>query len=614
MPFRIKRSRTKAVILRKPKGAAVDKSKNIREADDLTKHEHDLPSIPSKLQQRLRKPLRTFYASQRLRQRNRRQERDLLRAIGQRLETHANSFLGTKIHPVAVLAWLAAEESFSIEFLLDNASLLIDDDDSYQTVDPVFIAEIDSLIEKFTNSCIDNAPSSQDNRLLKVPKDFSMVQSPSAIEGGKDYDTIMEDLEKLDQTWSIRGVEHSFSKKQDDKYGFDPVQVLKKHAIQFQDPDCPKESTLSNDIHPIFREENFHGCPQHIYDSLKPGLRLATLLLTHKSTSTFWHTLKFGQRRLCFRNHAWDPVISDAVTWNEDVADQWSTYLKDVASNIHVTFSLWPTEKDHGVWAYGTMHPIRDYKTGFTANGTYRNSRLNMHTDFYTTAKRLSLLKSPDPAMVLRFHFFLAVNLCHEFAHFVEASDPSRVEINEDAFGGVAITSEAYIFDYTWQEMGWAFEKAVFGGMVQPISCRTDCMYGLATYDLANTRGKDHALRFNCKMRTFWTVPMTFVSKLQQMESWDKADGDDNGRWLMIPRDGATAVTVPYFDMTVWKDEAEDPISDEKDGRTTPFMRTKEGRIEKRQKSPPRDAAKLDAILKNARESSVLRDDEDDDS
>ena len=124
------------------------------------------------------------------------------------------------------------------------------------------------------------------------------------------------------------------------------------------------------------------------------------------------------------------------------------------------------------------MHPIRDYKTGFATNGTYRNSRLNMHTDFYTTAKRLSLLKSPDPAMVLRFNFFLAVNLCHEFAHFVEWSDPRRVEINEDGFGGAAATSEAYMFDYTWQEMGWAFEKAVFGGLVQPISCRTDCMYG----------------------------------------------------------------------------------------------------------------------------------------
>jgi len=81
----------------------------------------------------------------------------------------------------------------------------------------------------------------------------------------------------------------------------------------------------------------------------------------------------------------------------------------------------------------------------------------------------------------------------------------------------------------------------------------------------------------------------------------------------MIPKDGATAVNVPYFDMTVWKDEAEDPISDDKDGRTTPFKRTKDGRIEKRQKSPAKDAAKLEAILKNTRESSVLSNDDDDD-
>lgn len=623
MPRHVKPKHTRAVFIRKVKTSKDAEKEN---ADDKTEgrtsHQHDLPAIPSQLQPVLRKPLNTFYTSKKLRKHNRRRERDLLRAIDQRLDVYARSFGGQKIHPIAVLAWLSSEESFKVEFLLENSNLLVDtpsedeDDDTYKAVDPVLIAELDGLLDRFAKATtIDNAPSSIEHGLLKVPKDFSMAQIPHLIAGYGDYDVLMADMEKdQERAWSFPGA--NFTKQKDkEKLGFDPVQVLKKHAIQFHESDMPKLSTLDNAIHSVFKLENFHGCSDAIYSVLTPGLRLASLLITHRSTSAFWHTLKFGRREPTFRNLHWAFKIPEIVPWTAATDTKWKAYLQDVSKKIHITFSLWPTAKDYGVYTYGTMHPVRDYKTGYQGvsssdehgtNGGYRAGRINLNMDFYTTAKRLSLLRSADPAMTMRFGLFLAINVCHEFAHYVEMDDPVRVPYKEQFGSGTyERPSEAYFLDQDWTEAGAAFETYVFGGKIQPISCRTDCMYGLCTYDEVNeTKAMSNPSDFTLKMRTFWTVPMRFVVRCQQKSEWAKRESGDaeDGEWLKVPRDGATAVRVPYFDMTVWKDEAENPISDDSvSGRDTPFLRTKDGRIEKRKSPLKIDVKKVEKALGKTR-------------
>ena len=665
MPRHVKARRTKAIFIRKLKAGDADEKVEQRDEGPLKNlsHQHDLPAIPRKLQPVLRKPLNTYYASKKLRKGMRRHERELLHAIRLRLDHHAKAFSGTKIHPITVLAWLSAEEPFSVDFLLENSSLLLeepsgsDDEDTYKAVDPVLIEQLDGLLDKLAKSTIDNAPTSEENMLLKVPKDYSMAQIPHLVEGADDYDVMMDDLEKeaesqekQERTWSFRdsSLPAAARLREKEHLGFDPVQVLKKHAIQFEETGISKVSTLDNAIHPIFCAENFHGCPAAIYSALAPGMRLASLLLTHKSTASFWHTLKFGQRESAFRNHEWATWIRTAVPWSAENDQRWKAYLDEVSAQIHITFALWPTEKDHGVWAYGTMHPIRDYKRGYlapstsdslgwaspqprkggalspaatpttTTSGGYRPGRLNLHMDFYTTAKRLSLLRSPDPAQVLRFNLFVAVNLCHELAHYVEMGDPARVAVSEPFAGAKgSMGPEAYFLGCGWREMGAAFETELFGACVQPVSCRTDCLYGLCAYDhsgegvgsssRASSRSGGRSTptssaRLGCAVRTFWTVPMAYIARVQQKESWEVRNEQSDSEWLRIPRDGAEAVRVPYFDLTVWKDEAEDPISDEKDGRLTPFRRTRDGRIEKRLKSPPKtDPTKIEKALERSK-------------
>lgn len=576
-------SRTKAIFVRNRKPY----EKPHLGAGQLASHEHVGTSTPAALQNLLRKPLQVLHAKKshqkRRSIRNRKHAVSVLsELLGQRLARH-HDWAGGDIHPIAMLAWLAAEEPFNSDFLLENTALLAEDWDETmrEDIDPVFATQLDDVITRFLESKITNAPCSQENSQLDVPKDFSMAMTPEAMFKTQDHDAVMIDCDiKIEASNRVANLAEPVRVA---KHGFDPVQVLKKHAITFRNLVDSPRSTLTSNIHLLFRESNFHGCPQHIYEILKPGLRLASHLLTHRATSAFWHTVLLGQRE---RVSSVYERIPDDVIWTRENELKFHEHLESLADSIHFHFSLWPTPKHTTDHSYGSMHPIKDLRHGWLPNprDPCRKSRIRLHTDFYTTAKRLSLLKSPDPLLVLRYNLLLACVLCHELAHFLEMSSNSSVRRDVYDRAGAEIvdietTPEPFFNSQPFNEMGAAFETKVFGGRLEPISWRIDCAYGLTTHDEVDPS-------ISRDVPTFFTVPMDYVWMLQQQDTWERDYSGEDWTVFHIPRDGAKAVSLGYFNMTVW--ESEDggkQISDLLDGETTPFRRTFDGKIIKANRS-----------------------------
>jgi hypothetical protein len=564
----IKSKRTKAVFVRK-RALSLESST----VPASTKHdEHAAIPVSQGLENVVRKPLQTAKAvkSRKLRRKFRNSEYKLVHLLRQRIKA-SNPWGGAAIHPIAVLSWLASEEPFNSEFLLENAAIFVEGQAPDET-DPILAEQIDGIIERFTASEITDAPSWQDNPLVDIPKDFSMVMTPAKAGGFEDHDAIMEDCDNREnKTNAMHKLIGAVERPKPTPYGFDPVQVLKKHAITFQRSDSPTTSNLNVDIHPLFREENFHGCPQPIYDVIKPALRLCTLLLTHRATSSFWHTAMFGARETSFIPGA--KRIRKDVLWTEDNAQSFNDYISRLVDSLHFHFSLWPTPKHEGMYLYGSLHPIKDYQLGWLPKpgDPCRKSRVCLHTDFYTTAKRLSLLKNPDPSMVLRYNLFLAVNIAHELAHFLEMSGHhhhmSDIFCSDNTIKAHNTSKEPFFNDQPFNEIGAAFETKIFGGRIHPISCRIDCAYGLTTFDESDPTNPS-------RTRMYFTIPMDWVAFVQQQESWDavvekwdKSDGESGLKIFHIPRNGAKAVSVPYFDMTQWEDEADQQKIDEGKGR-----------------------------------------------
>ncbi|KAK4999598.1 hypothetical protein LTR66_001379 [Elasticomyces elasticus] len=420
--------------------------------------------------------------------------------------------------------------------------------------------DVEALITQLCGARMSDAQNAAP--VLYVPRDYSMQMN-------NDLQSYQADIKRLKEREKIRrkmGCSPSVSRRKRVKNGFDPARVIRKHAISLH-KDVPKQcSTLTNAVHPMFSHDNFRDTPMEIYEVLKPALRLATNLLLHRANSVFWHTLAFGNREFCEKATAKAGFpcrrIRDDVLWSADNAVRYDKYLDEIANHIKICFDFIPPQSQ----TYGFFYTACDLWRRLLPLDRHAccRSKIGLHTDFYTTAKRLSLLKEhADPAMVLRFNCFLAINITHEVAHFLEMA-------HNYPWG------EVYMNDNMYAESGIAFEMKVFGGRVHPISYRIDCAYGLATFDWPPKEIDD------TEDNIFYTVPMEYIVKLQQQETWDKDPNDMSETDLHIPRNGARSVGINAFNMTISEDEAEVQILDELgQGIDAPLKRTVGGRIVK---------------------------------
>lgn len=61
--------------------------------------------------------------------------------------------------------------------------------------------------------------------------------------------------------------------------------------------DPAKPSTLGNSIHELFSEDLWDGIDARQYDSMKPGLKLATLFISEPQLHYYWYALLLGPRK-----------------------------------------------------------------------------------------------------------------------------------------------------------------------------------------------------------------------------------------------------------------------------------------------------------------------------
>ncbi|OCK80642.1 hypothetical protein K432DRAFT_382001 [Lepidopterella palustris CBS 459.81] len=429
-------------------------------------------------------------------------------------------------------------------------------------------ASIDQTIEKLVKALPDvlshDGPHTFTPSSIEVPKDFGMQMSISI----NHHLALVADRKIMEKFRRLLGYRRDANKRKHINLGFNPVQLIKKQAVVFPEDIPVQVSTLTNDIHPIFRPENFHGCPDDIYEVLKPALRLSTLLMMHRATSGFWHTLVFGKREPCpATSELYDQEcdrIRDDVPWSEERATVFEQFLNSQLDTIHFFFHKQPLAPDPH---YASMGLVADYKNGIQRqmDGKCHKSKICLHTDFYTTAKRLSLLQYPDPAMVLRFNLFLAICLTHEMAHFIEVSGPHH----ERPLG----RPEVFFYDNMWTESGIAFEMKVFGGRVHPISLRVDCGLGLAVlnYPLKELYDRED--------NVLYTVPMDYIVRIQQQKTWEQDFSKADSSIFHIPRNGTKSTELNGTNLMIWEDEKDADISDHLDGKETTFHRLDDGQI-----------------------------------
>ncbi|OAL50461.1 hypothetical protein IQ07DRAFT_587123 [Pyrenochaeta sp. DS3sAY3a] len=430
---------------------------------------------------------------------------------------------------------------------------------------------IDKLVQDLPEVLSYNNSLSFTPSTIEVPKDFGLQLSISI----NHHLAQVADRKALEKYRRLLGHRKDAAKRKAIKLGFDPVDLITKQAVAFAEGSGPAISTLENEIHSILRPDNWHGCSDEIYEVLKPGLRLASLLLTSQATAHFWHTLLYGKREPCeqtsekYGQHC--NRIKEDLPWSEDRHATFKSFLNNQVDTVHFFFHHDPLPPET---AYASMGLVKDYKNGLMRkiNHKCHTSRICLHSDFYTTAKKLSMLTYREPAMVLRFNMFLATCITHEIAHFCEVSGPHHDH---------PLLSEPEVFfgDNMWTESGIAFETKVFGGRIHPLSSRIDCKFGLACldYPLKELYDKDD--------NVLYALPMDYILKLQQKETWEQDFNDKGADIFFVPRTGGRSIEINGTNLMMWEDESDADISDHLDNQDTEWQRMDDGSISKNPKA-----------------------------
>ena len=407
-----------------------------------------------------------------------------------------------------------------------------------------------------------------------------MVEVPSGYKldlelGTEEFYKVQADCKLLDKRKRAAGL-LPMSTKRYQRYGFRPEELLSAGALY--SPNA-KPSNLTNELHPFFHRSRFDDTPDFIYDQLVPGLRLATMFLTQPICCQYWVTLAKGQRktdwnmsnrlgRNCLR-------IAKDVPLTLRNAIEVIEYIKklDNASIIHFTF-----KKDLYIYApkdvLARTQPVCDVDFEIPGGLTFRPKRSHvcLHHDFYTAANKLSKLKHPDPALILRFNFFLACNVLHEMGHAINVAHCYA----QQTVGGLnsAIDyNEPFLLDDSEAELGNAWEKYMFGGRVAPINGRVDTSHGLSICDWPFVglpkdnppivglppdfrRASLAEAAMDDKQHILYSIPMKFIENIQQMSTWQQRfDLKKDTKYFHIRRDGAISISMNRFTTMPWAEE-----------------------------------------------------------
>ncbi|TKA54531.1 hypothetical protein B0A49_09185 [Cryomyces minteri] len=125
--------------------------------------------------------------------------------------------------------------------------------------EPVTPAIHANQITQIHGATITDGPPTSHLASRHLPKDFGLTTYQPSSEY---YLTDMEYFVQRREYRKKLGIKPLALKGQHLKHGFDPMQVIRKHAINSWTGNTTHPSDLNNAIHLIFRVENLDACPK----------------------------------------------------------------------------------------------------------------------------------------------------------------------------------------------------------------------------------------------------------------------------------------------------------------------------------------------------------------
>ncbi|KAF2808712.1 uncharacterized protein BDZ99DRAFT_571608 [Mytilinidion resinicola] len=353
---------------------------------------------------------------------------------------------------------------------------------------------------------------------------------------------------------------------------FNTARIDENHVLYSQcsngNQDVIMPVELDNSIHPVFDQENFE-CEDHVYEAIKPALRLATLFITEEKMLCWWTSLvqsklTLEQPAFILPDHPSSPEIYQQqirVTLSRDARIDATSTLTGVRNRFNslakgTTFRfLTGSEKNSNAFsAHGRQWWKSHGNPIIGLSDTFRSYAEDLH--IRTKEREIEILEYLDSvqraghehfsevmprtkysAQDLCVLFRLAQALVHEIAHAFYALP-----------WGNSHPEPLFHYDEPESEMGLSWENSVFGALPtasESLAAHCHCCESSVTIEDWGARvdAKDAADSEPADPKRHLILPMSWVRDWFLKATWSTiaADGAD-----FMQRPQPVSVIVEY--------------------------------------------------------------------
>jgi hypothetical protein len=238
----------------------------------------------------------------------------------------------------------------------------------------------------------------------------------------------------------------------------------------------PVAGDLDNDIHSVFRQENWIREPRFgkgniqehdlLWRRMQPALRLATKLITHSGVMHWWLHVLFSRKELV--KGTGRKYLEPSNTKRADPLKSVEKCLERLVRKVQWSFcDMYPPNMDFGQQSHGmTCLGLASLDTHCMPRPAGENAPVclgegpqepvvGLHKSFRDFFLSDGYSNDPESCAVLRLHWQFAVTVTHELAHCFNIAKSPKPDLSEPL-----LNREDYRHD---PELGWTWEREILG-------------------------------------------------------------------------------------------------------------------------------------------------------
>ena len=318
-----------------------------------------------------------------------------------------------------------------------------------------------------------------------------------------------------------------------------------------------RPNNLTSPIHPVIDLEKWRRSPidpnaKPLEDEdrrlIEPVLRLASAMFLSSVSVAFLHNVIYGKRHhlkevsIRYKTHLY--ALDAPPRPCARMKNEFDEVISQISPHVHLYTTDFQDRESMGLHLNGRCKYIRNSKISFSESTRLRKggrgSNIQINDAFLRQLRNLEKSETlKDINHTLRIQFGMALTICHELNHAVNAAVKPRKH-------GKLHSVEPFCKDHNISELGFSWEEEVFDGLTHRMD--SDHQWQMGVYHFPEPyHYRDKYGRFKRgeppKSFTVYWLSMKWLARLNRQSAWNRWNQTQDPKLLHIPRSVGVQLT-----------------------------------------------------------------------